>query len=166
MPAFDIPNVGRMAMVADPQGAPFYIMKPTPPANDPNAKSDVFSPTEQQRVALERARTSIPPRRVDFYTGQFGWDDGEFMDMGEMGEYRFLDHGGDAHRRLCGVMPGGQSQVALLFPGAVDRRPRKRDCRSKAGGTIHMGPHKVPTATSSSSAPIRRARSSRSSAAQ
>ena len=32
MPAFDIPNVGRIAMVTDPQGAPFYIMKPTPPA--------------------------------------------------------------------------------------------------------------------------------------
>src|SRR6478672_1326094 len=50
MPAFDIPNVGRVAMVTDPQGAPFYIMKPTPPQGDPAAKSDVFSPTEQQRV--------------------------------------------------------------------------------------------------------------------
>src|SRR5215211_2023723 len=28
MPAMDIPNVGRIAMVADPQGAPFYVMKP------------------------------------------------------------------------------------------------------------------------------------------
>ncbi|MFL6782928.1 MAG: VOC family protein, partial [Sphingomicrobium sp.] len=44
LPATDIPNVGRIAMVADPQGAPFYVMKPTPPANDSNAKSDVFSP--------------------------------------------------------------------------------------------------------------------------
>jgi len=43
MPATDIPNVGRIAMVADPQGAPFYVMKPTPPGGDPNAKSDVFS---------------------------------------------------------------------------------------------------------------------------
>src|SRR6185503_16562358 len=44
MPATDIPNVGRIAMVADPQGAPFYVMTPIPPAGDPNAKSDVFSP--------------------------------------------------------------------------------------------------------------------------
>src|SRR3954470_17373285 len=28
----DIPNVGRIAMVTDPQGAPFYVMKPIPPA--------------------------------------------------------------------------------------------------------------------------------------
>src|SRR5437899_2129174 len=31
MPANDIPNVGRIAMVADPDGAPFYVMKPIPP---------------------------------------------------------------------------------------------------------------------------------------
>ena len=49
MPAFDIPDVGRVAMVADPQGAAFYIMKPIPPAGQPEAQSDVFSPTELQR---------------------------------------------------------------------------------------------------------------------
>ena len=27
MPAWDLPNVGRLAMVADPQGAPFYLMR-------------------------------------------------------------------------------------------------------------------------------------------
>src|SRR5947209_7834002 len=45
----DIANVGRIAMVTDPQGAPFYVMKPTPPAKNPNAQSDVFSPGAQQR---------------------------------------------------------------------------------------------------------------------
>src|SRR3546814_7470061 len=28
MPAMDIPMVGRIAMVADPHGVPFYVMKP------------------------------------------------------------------------------------------------------------------------------------------
>ena len=32
MPPSDIPQAGRIAMVADPQGAPFYVMRPTPPA--------------------------------------------------------------------------------------------------------------------------------------
>jgi len=31
-------HVGTLAMVADAQGAPFYLMDPVPPANDPNAK--------------------------------------------------------------------------------------------------------------------------------
>ena len=32
-----------IAMVADPQGNPFYVMKPTPPAGDEDKESDVFS---------------------------------------------------------------------------------------------------------------------------
>ena len=107
MPAFDIPNVGRVAMVTDPQGAPFYIMKPTPPANDPKAKSDVFSPTEQQRVGWNELSTSNPVAARRFYGEQFGWDSNDFMDMGEMGEYRFLDQNGTRIGALCGVMPGG-----------------------------------------------------------
>ena len=39
MPPFDIPNVGRVAMVTDPSGAPFYLMNPIPPAGDPTAIS-------------------------------------------------------------------------------------------------------------------------------
>ena len=29
-------------MISDPQGAAFYLMKPIPPAGDPDATSDVF----------------------------------------------------------------------------------------------------------------------------
>src|SRR5947199_3265617 len=54
----DIPNVGRIAMVTDPQGAPLYGMKPIPPADDPNGKSDVFSPTAEQRVGWNELSTS------------------------------------------------------------------------------------------------------------
>src|SRR5438045_8612290 len=36
MAPFDIPNIGRVAMVADPSGAPFYIMKPIPPEGQPD----------------------------------------------------------------------------------------------------------------------------------
>ena len=41
MPAYDIPGVGRIAMVTDPDGAPFYLMTPAPPAGRPDAESDV-----------------------------------------------------------------------------------------------------------------------------
>ncbi|HJU77399.1 MAG TPA: VOC family protein, partial [Sphingomicrobium sp.] len=34
MPGRDIDKVGRIAMVADPQGAPFYVMKPIPPEGE------------------------------------------------------------------------------------------------------------------------------------
>ena len=41
MPAFDIPQ-GRIAMVADPQGNPFYVMTPIPPAGEPTDRATSF----------------------------------------------------------------------------------------------------------------------------
>ena len=143
MPAFDIPEVGRVAMVADPQGAPFYIMKPIPPANDPTAKSDVFSETAEQRVSWNELSTSDPAAARKFYTAQFGWDDTQFMDIGEMGEYRFLEHDGTRIGALCGVMPGGQSQWRYYF--RVPSIAKAKEVAEANGGTIHMGPHQVPT---------------------
>ena len=61
MPAFDLPNVGRIAMVSDPQGAPFYVMKPIPPeGRRPNGQSDVFSVDQPQRVRWNELSTSRP----------------------------------------------------------------------------------------------------------
>src|SRR4051794_4397310 len=91
VPGFDISGIGRIAMVADAQGAPFYIMKPIPPAGRENEKSDVFSPSENQRVGWNELSTTDPAGARRFYGEQFGWDSSDFMDMGEMGEYRFLD---------------------------------------------------------------------------
>src|SRR5882757_554216 len=92
--AFDIPNIGRIAMVTDPQGAPFYVMKPIPPAGRENEKSDVFSSDAEQRVGWNELSTSDPVAARQFYGDQFGWGTDEFMDMGEMGEYRFIEQGG------------------------------------------------------------------------
>ena len=50
MPATDIPHAGRIAMVADPLGVPFYVMTPTPPPDAPDMTSDVFDRSAPQRV--------------------------------------------------------------------------------------------------------------------
>jgi predicted enzyme related to lactoylglutathione lyase len=139
----DIPNVGRVAMIADPQGAPFYVMKPIPPAGDPSAKSDVFSPSEQQRVGWNELSTTDPVNARSFYGEQFGWDSSEFMDMGEMGEYRFLDHHGTRIGALCGAMPGRQPQWRFYF--RVPSITAAKQAAEEKGGSIDMGPHQVPT---------------------
>ncbi len=143
MPAFDIPNVGRVAMVADPQGAPFYVMKPIPPAGQEKQASDVFSPDQQQRVSWNELSTSDPAAARTFYTGQFGWDDTEFMDMGELGEYRFLAQDGTRIGALCGVMPGQQPKWRYYI--RVPSIAKAKETAEAKGGTIHMGPHQVPT---------------------
>ncbi|MFL6741310.1 MAG: VOC family protein [Sphingomicrobium sp.] len=143
LPATDIPNVGRIAMVADPQGAPFYVMKPTPPANDSNAKSDVFSPTAQERVGWNELNTNDPAAGRKFYVDQFGWDTDEFMDMGEMGEYRFIDHRGSRLGALCRVTAGGHPAWRFYF--RVPSTTKAKDVIEARGGTVRMGPMQVPT---------------------
>jgi hypothetical protein len=142
----DIPNVGRIAMVTDPQGAPFYIMKPIPPSNDPNAKSDLFDPKAEQRVGWNELSTSDAVAALDFYTSQFGWEEGDAMPMGEAGDYRFINH----HGQMLGA----------IFPSTAgafkDERPHWRfyirvpsiaaakGAAEQAGGSIRIGPMEVP----------------------
>jgi len=143
MPATDIPNVGRIAMVADPQGAPFYVMKPIPPAGDPNAKSDVFSASEQQRVGWNELQTSDVEGARRFYGDQFGWGSEEYMDMGEMGLYRFFDQQGTRIGALFDASNGQRSHWRFYI--RVPSISAAKDAAERGGGTIHMGPHQVPT---------------------
>ena len=112
MPAHDLENVGRFAMVADPQGAPFYIMKPVPPADNPDMSSNAFAAERPMdgHCAWNELYTSDPAASLHFYGTRFGWvKDGE-MDMGPMGKYEFLRHAGRAaegsmHGMIGAVMP-------------------------------------------------------------
>ena len=139
----DIPNVGRIAMVTDPQGAPFYIMKPIPPANDPHAKSDVFSPSALQRVGWNELSTSDPAAARRFYADQFGWTSEDFMPMGENGEYRFFKHGEVTIGALAGTMDGQPPHWRYYF--RVPSISKAQQAAEEKGGTIRMGPHEVPT---------------------
>ncbi len=114
MPAHDMPGVGRFAMVTDPQGAPFYIMKPTPPAGDPDAVSNAFSYDRPRdgHCAWNELYTSDPAAALHFYGQRFGWvKDGE-MDMGPMGTYEFLRHAGHAPEGS----PPGQGMIGAVMP--------------------------------------------------
>ena len=138
---FDI-EVGRIAMVADPQGNPFYVMKPVPPAGKPDTESDVFSPDAEQRVSWNELSTPAPVAARQFYGELFGWTSDDFMDMGEYGEYRFLDHAGTRIGAVCGVMPGGTGgwRYYVLVPSIS----KAVDAVKAGGGTIAIGPHEVP----------------------
>jgi len=143
MGPMDVPNVGRIAMVTDPQGAPFYIMKPIPPAGQEKQVSDVFSPDQEQRVGWNELSTTDPAAARKFYGDQFGWGSEEYMDMGEMGEYRFLDHHGVRIGALCGVMPGQQPKWRYYI--RVPSIAKAKETAEAKGGAINMGPHQVPT---------------------
>lgn len=92
MPPMDIDGVGRMAMVADPQGAPFYIMKG---ASDEASHSFAATEPKVGHCAWNELATSDPEAAKDFYSGQFRWVTGGSMDMGPMGSYDFMKVGDD-----------------------------------------------------------------------
>jgi predicted enzyme related to lactoylglutathione lyase len=142
MGPMDIPNVGRIAMAADPQGAPFYVMKPIPTEGREDEPSTVFSPTDQGRCAWNELSTSDPVAARRFYGEQFGWTTDNFMPMGEHGEYRFIDHQGLTLGAIAGSMPGQPSHWRFYF-----RVPSVGEAKSTVeakGGKIAMGPMEVP----------------------
>lgn len=89
VPPSDIPDIGRFAMVTDPQGAPFYIMR-----GAGEATSHAFA-AERPMVghcAWNELATTDPEAAKAFYGRQFGWvKDGE-LQMGDHGAYEFLKH--------------------------------------------------------------------------
>jgi uncharacterized protein len=142
MPPTDIPSVGRIAMVADPQGAPFYVMKPTPPAGRENEPSTVFSPTGPGRCAWNELSTSDPAAARRFYGEQFGWTSDDFMPMGEHGEYRFIDHEGLRLGAIAGTMQGQPPHWRFYF--RVPSVAKAKTIVESSGGKVLMGPMEVP----------------------
>jgi predicted enzyme related to lactoylglutathione lyase len=142
MPATDIPNVGRIAMVADAQGAPFYVMRPIPPAGRENEPSDVFSGDKIGRCSWNELNTSDPAAARRFYGDQFGWTTDDFMPMGEMGEYRFIDHRGLRLGAISGLMPGQHPHWRHYF--RVPSVGKAKETAEAKGGKIAMVPMEVP----------------------
>lgn len=140
MPATDLP-VGRIAMVTDPQGAPFYIMDPIPPEG--GGESDVFSVTEPQRVRWNELSTSDPDAVVAFYTKHFGWGQEGEMDMGEMGAYRFIQCGDVGIDAVMPLMQGMPLSMWSYYIG-VDDIDRARAAVTANGGTITNEPMEIP----------------------
>ena len=142
MPAFDIPNVGRIAMVTDPQGAPLYVMRATPPAGDENKVSDVFSPDQPGRVSWNELTTSDLEAAKRFYPAQLGWTLGDVMPMGDMGDYQFITHHGVPLGAMMTAAAENQPRWRYYF--RVANIDTAKQAVEAGGGTVTHGPQEVP----------------------
>ena len=107
----DIPDIGRFAVVADPQGAAFCIYTPgSPPGNlDGEPKPGEYS--------WHELSTTDPAGALAFYTALAGWEKmGEF-DMGDMGIYHLLGYGGA--QRIGVMKKPGHVPVSNWLPYAT-----------------------------------------------
>jgi predicted enzyme related to lactoylglutathione lyase len=143
MPPFDIPKVGRVAMVTDPQGVPFYVMKPIPPEGQENQQSDVFSVDQPQRVRWNELATTDPDAAIRFYGDQFGWSQEGDMDMGEMGKYRFIQNRGTT----IGAVMAKPAQLPVskwTYYFGVEGIDRAVEAIKSSGGQVLNGPMEIP----------------------
>lgn len=81
----DVPGVGRIAVLRDPQGAVLSVFEPTSDEmpGAPGSGPGSFSWAELAADDFDGA--------WEFYTGLFGWSEAELHDMGPLGPYRTSD---------------------------------------------------------------------------
>ncbi|PKB25806.1 hypothetical protein B0I00_1013 [Novosphingobium kunmingense] len=142
MPARDVPMAGRIAMVADCCGAPFYVMTPTPPPG--GGESTAFSAERNAgRCGWNELVASDATEAIAFYTARFGWTLPEPMDMGAMGQYQFIAHDGVT---VGAIM---QKPAEAPFSGWshyfwVPSITTAKNAVEAHGGTVINGPRHVP----------------------
>lgn len=138
MPPTDIPGVGRFAMVADPQGVTFYVMRGTV-----DGTSEAFSTKTAGHCSWNELVTSDQAAALDFYVTQFGWEHGDSMPMGKAGDYRFLEHGGEMIGAVMNRMDADQP-TRWNFYYRVPSITAAVEAIKARGGTIEFGPEEVP----------------------
>lgn len=134
----EIPTVGTMSVMQDPQGAMFAAYTPaTPPPALPNEASvGEFSWVELATTDVDAA--------LGFYGRLFGWEKQSVHDMGHMGLY--IEYGlpglplGGLYKKPA-EMPGPSSWLGYVRIADLDAAVG----RVKAnGGTVLLEPHEVP----------------------
>ena len=138
MPAWDIPGIGRLAMVADPQGIPFYIMRG---ASD--ASSAAFERTGMGKCNWNELSTPDQAGANAFYASVFGWTYPDKMPMGDMGDYVFVEAGGQTIGATMQTPPQGQPSAWQFYFRAPDIEAAAAKVTAQ-GGTVHAGPMDVP----------------------
>lgn len=133
----DVPDVGRAAVVADPQGALLSIFRPA-------RAMEVHDAAQDGEFCWSELQTPDAAAAVSFYGGLLGWTVLQEMDMGALGTYRIFGIGG---QRLGGIYPGspgpGQPATWLYYAstgdleGAIARATRR-------GAKLVLPPSDVP----------------------
>jgi len=134
--AYNVPSVGRMAHLQDPQGAAFAVSSQEQRSRYKDPQPGDFS--------WHELLTSNWQTAFDFYSKLFGWEKMESMDMGPQGMYHIFGAGGHQLGGLFnpgGLPPGGPLWIPYVM--VADAR-RTAESAKENGATIAHGPSEVP----------------------
>ena len=120
---WNIPNVGRLALVTDPQGIGLALIQ---------GSSDQPSQAFDQRLPghgnWNELHTTDPDRAFAFYAEQFGWTKGETVNMGAIGIYQIFK----ADDARSAVSRRRRSRCSR--PGSIISEPRASTSRPDVSG--------------------------------
>ena len=134
--ALDIPNVGRFAVLADPQGATFAVF--TPGAGLPPGAAPA-----QGGFSWHELATTDVTSAARFYGELFGWRKGPGHDMGATGVYQLFEHAGKEVGGMCNVQGPATPPSWLSYVHVADSN-RAVAAAKAAGGRLLHGPMQVP----------------------
>jgi uncharacterized protein len=135
----DVPTIGRMQMLKDPQGAAFYIIQPLSTEERPEGDPEIGE------ASWHELMTTDAPAAMRFYQEIFGWQPGEAMDMGPAGKYHIFNR---PHGMIGGMMnkPPEMANVPphwMIYFRVPDIQAATARITAN-GGKILNGPMEVP----------------------
>jgi len=136
-PAWDVPGVGRMAPITDPQGAGYMLMTPASDAERPKV-----APNTPGHIGWHELHTSDWEKAWDFYSGLYGWSKDHAMDMGAMGTYQIFAENGEQRGAMFNS-PNVPHPIWLFYfnVAGIDAAVERINA---GGGKVMNGPMEVP----------------------
>jgi len=137
-PGTDIPGIGRLAVVADPQGAAFMLFQP-----HPGDMPTMPAPGAPGTTGWHELHAVEGPSAFAFYAGLFGWGAGDAIDMGPAGTYQLFTIDGEPCGGMMTKMAEQPSPTWRYYfnVAAIDAAVERIGA---LGGQVIFGPQQVP----------------------
>ncbi|MBB2203302.1 VOC family protein [Gluconacetobacter tumulisoli] len=129
-PVMDIPDIGRFAIVGDPQGAMFALcqdMTPPPPT----------APAIPGQAEWHELHAVDPEEVFPFYARLFGWTKADTLDMGPTGTCQFFMAGGSMGGGIIRRADPSAPPFWLHYFNVSDIDVAVDTIRNKGGEIIH-----------------------------
>lgn len=137
----DIPNVGRYAVVSDPQGVAFAVYTPAPGSAD---GANAGGGAALGAYSWHELATTDVSGAVAFYTELFGWEKGPAHPMGgDVGDYQLITQGGQQIGGMYKSSPASMPPSWLTYVNVADI-DKAASAVKGGGGRIINGPMQVP----------------------
>jgi predicted enzyme related to lactoylglutathione lyase len=134
----DMQGAGRYAVLKDPQGAAFAIIDPE------NARPEDQGPPALGTFAWHELATTDYEAAFAFYSGLFGWDVLQRMDMGPTGIYLIFGQNGVQRGGMYIPSPNNQMPPSWMPYASVTSADKGHELAISVGAQSLVAPMDVP----------------------